>query len=273
MKMHCVVFVLSVSSVGILSGSALRDSRTGSMFRDSKHGSGYGVKTHFGQAPNVTKVQVDSPAFLHCPIVDLTDDIQVSWVRRRDWHIMSHEEQTFSSDDRVQVKHQQEEKDWVLQIKFVQQRDSGLYECQVTTDDGSVISRQVQLDVVTPEALILGKEEYHIQQGSLISLICILENSLLPPDYVFWYQNDKMINFDSNRGVSVQTTTGRKTSSKLNIKSARPEHSGNYTCKPSSAVPASIQVFVLGDQTQAVINSALVLRYSQILLFVLASLR
>ena len=56
--MHCVVFVLSVSSVGILSGSALRDSRTGSMFRDSKHGSGYGVKTHFGQAPNVTKVQV-----------------------------------------------------------------------------------------------------------------------------------------------------------------------------------------------------------------------
>ena len=35
---------------------------------------------------------------------------------------------------------------------------------KVTTDDGSVISRQVQLDVVTPEALILGKEEYHIQQ-------------------------------------------------------------------------------------------------------------
>ncbi len=25
--------------------------------------------------------------------------------------------------------------------------------------------RQVQLEVVTPEALILGKEEYHIQQG------------------------------------------------------------------------------------------------------------
>jgi len=28
--------------------------------------------------------------------------------------------------------------------------------------------------------------------------------------------------------------------------SARPDHSGNYTCQPSSAIPASIQVFVLG---------------------------
>jgi hypothetical protein len=65
--------------------------------------------------------------------------------------------------------------------------------------------------------IILGNSKEPVQ-GSLISLICILENSLLPPDYVFWYQNDKMINFDSSRGVTVQTTTGRKTSSKLNIK-------------------------------------------------------
>ena len=46
---------------------------------------------------------------------------------------------------------------------------------KVTTDDGSVISRQVQLDVVTPEALILGKEEYHIQQvlGCHVQLVYI----------------------------------------------------------------------------------------------------
>jgi hypothetical protein len=36
---------------------------------------------------------------------------------------------------------------------------------QVTTTGGRVKYRQVQLEVVTPEALILGKEEYHIQQG------------------------------------------------------------------------------------------------------------
>ena len=48
-------------------------------------------------------------------------------------------------------------------------------------------------------------------------MICILENTLVPPEYVFWFQNERMINFDADRDVTVQTTTGRKTSSKLNI--------------------------------------------------------
>ena len=138
---------------------------------------------------------------------------------------------------------------------------------------GHIKSRQVELVVVTPEALILGKEEYHIEQGSIISLVCIIENSLLTPEYVFWYQDDRMINYDTNHGVQVQTTVGKKTSSRLNIKrsadgvhsavtrkkqkyvcfffSALPHHSGNYTCQPSSAIPASIQVFVLGKQYPA----------------------
>ena len=30
--------------------------------------------------------------------------------------------------------------------------------------------------------------------------------------------------------------------------SALPQHSGNYTCKPSSSTPASIQLFVLGEE-------------------------
>ena len=32
------------------------------------------------------------------------------------------------------------------------------------------------------------------------------------------------------------------------ICSAQPHHSGNYTCKPSSSTPASIQLFVLGEK-------------------------
>ena len=88
---------------------------------------------------------------------------------------------------------------------------------QVTTSNGQVKSHSVHLDVVTPEAIILSTDEYRIEKGSLISLVCILENALLPPEYVFWYQNDRMINYDTGRGVTVTTTQGKKTSSRLNI--------------------------------------------------------
>ena len=83
--------------------------------------------------------------------------------------------------------------------------------------NSKIKSRSVKLEVVTPEAIILATDEHRIEQGSLISLVCILENSLLPPEYVFWYQNDRMINYDNNRGVTVTTIQGKKTSSRLNI--------------------------------------------------------
>ena len=79
--------------------------------------------------------------------------------------------------------------------------------------------------------------------------------------YVFWYHNDRMVNYDVERGISVFTSsggggedkssgspaanaatgTGGKTKSQFVISEATPTDSGNYTCKPSNAVPASIQ--------------------------------
>ena len=90
---------------------------------------------------------------------------------------------------------------------------------KVTMSNGQVKSRSVHLDVVTPEAIILSTDEYRIEKGSLISLVCILENALLPPEYVFWYQNDRMINYDSGTPptVTVTTTQGNKTISRRNI--------------------------------------------------------
>ena len=87
----------------------------------------------------------------------------------------------------------------------------------MTLANGKVKSRSVHLDVVTPEAIILSTDEYRIEKGSLISLVCILENALLLPEYVFWYQNERMINYDTARGVTVTTMQGKKTSSRLNI--------------------------------------------------------
>jgi len=209
---------------------------------------------------NVT-VQVGSTAYLHCPVIHLGEK-ELSWVRRSDWHILSHGTRMFTKDDRFQLvpdpplgeaddfgRQNMGRQDWTLMIKFVTARDSGAYECQVTTEEG-IRSHRVELKVETPEAFILAEDEYHIERGSSLSLVCIIEKATEPPQYVFWYHNERMINFDSERGISVTTTPGRRTHSQLSIAKAEVADSGNYTCAPSNSLPASIQVFVSGSEVK-----------------------
>ena len=57
---------------------------------------------------------------------------QVSWVRRRDWHILSSGENLYTNDARFVATHDSGSSRFTLQIKFVQKRDHGVYECQVS---------------------------------------------------------------------------------------------------------------------------------------------
>ena len=108
-----------------------------------------------------------------------------------------------------------------------------------------------------------------------------------------------MVNYDSERGVSVTTIKGttsssspghpsmgsssdskdydmvgnvvnggggnggnsadQSTKSRLIINEANPQDSGNYTCKPSNAVPASIQVFVSKNRGKYFFNVFVIL--------------
>ncbi|XP_066998467.2 lachesin isoform X2 [Anabrus simplex] len=191
---------------------------------------------------NVT-AQLGGTAFLHCRVRNLGER-PVSWVRRRDWHILTSGLFTYTNDERFQVVHTTGGEDWTLQIKYVQKRDNGTYECQVAAGAGT-ISHYFNLHVVVPAAFILGSGEYHIGEGSTISLVCIIENSPSPPQYVFWYHNENMINYDTSRGgVTVSTEPGPKTHSRLIINHATRGDSGNYTCRASNTEADTIHVFV-----------------------------
>lgn len=58
---------------------------------------------------------------------------QVSWVRHRDIHLLTVGIDTYTSDGRFVASHYPRTEDWTLQVKSPQRRDSGTYECQVST--------------------------------------------------------------------------------------------------------------------------------------------
>ena len=62
--------------------------------------------------------------------------LKVTWIRRRDWHIITSGILTYTTDDRYQVIHKEDSDNWDLQIKYATKRDNGTYECQVSINIG-----------------------------------------------------------------------------------------------------------------------------------------
>ncbi len=78
--------------------------------------------------------------------------------------------------------------------------------------------------------------------SSLIdSPIILTENMLLIILFCLLFE---VINYDSPRGIKVQTEKSAQTTSKLIINKAMPNDSGNYSCSPSNAEPAHIAVHI-----------------------------
>ncbi|XP_047519998.1 zwei Ig domain protein zig-8-like isoform X6 [Pieris napi] len=201
---------------------------------------------------NVTAL-VGKSAYLSCRVRNLGNRT-VSWIRHRDLHILTVGGYTYTSDQRFQASHSPHTDDWTLQIKWAQQRDAGVYECQVSTQP--VRSFFVTLHVVVPSARILGGPDLHVDMGSTINLTCLIQFSPEPPAYVFWYHEDEVISYDSARGgVSVVTEKGAATTSYLLVQDAAPADSGRYSCAPSNADLASVRVHVLNGERPAAMQT------------------
>jgi hypothetical protein len=54
-------------------------------------------------------------------------------VRHRDIHLLTVGRYTYTSDQRFEAIHSPHTEDWTLRIRYPQRKDSGIYECQIST--------------------------------------------------------------------------------------------------------------------------------------------
>ncbi|KAF0765600.1 zwei Ig domain protein zig-8-like isoform X2, partial [Aphis craccivora] len=171
----------------------------------------------------------------------------VSWMRKRDLHILTSSIHTYTGDGRFSVVHPENSEQWDLKVEFVQKRDAGIYECQVNTEPK--INLAVQLNVEAAQANIHGPPEVFVKKGSTISLTCSVNVHSTPPSSVVWLHGTKVVDFDSPRGrggISLETEkTESGTTSRLLVTKAGLSDTGNYTCQPSNANTATVFVHVL----------------------------
>jgi len=101
------------------------------------------------------ELSLSSPFFrlTAIPFYVLQMTLQVSWVRHRDVHLLTIGRYTYTNDQRFRAIHNAHSDDWTLQIKYPQHRDSGIYECQVSTTPH--MSHLVHLNVIGESSFIV----------------------------------------------------------------------------------------------------------------------
>lgn len=218
---------------------------------------------------------VGQMTYLHCRVRNLGDR-SVSWIRKRDLHILTVGILTYTNDQRFQSLHSDGSDEWTLRITSPQIKDSGTYECQVSTEPK--ISQGFQLNVVISKAKIIGNTEMYIRSGSDINLTCVVLETPDPPSFIYWYRDRDVINYSGRGGISVVTEKQTRTS-RLLISKAQPPDTGNYTCAPSASDSASVTVHVLNGEHPAAMqhgnssNSAVTRLLPIFLLFVCHSIQ
>ncbi|XP_067619934.1 uncharacterized protein dpr15 [Eurosta solidaginis] len=140
--------------------------------------------------------QAGTHAYLPCNVKHLVKK-PISWLRVRDGHILTVDQTTFIADQRFQSIYASNPERWSLQIKYVQLKDEGTYECQVSTEPKS--SAIVTLRVVEPRTELIGEPTRHVKAGSQVKLRCIISQALEPPLFINWFHNQKQIYLHSRR--------------------------------------------------------------------------
>nr|XP_045624366.1 uncharacterized protein LOC123774260 [Procambarus clarkii] len=230
----------------------------------------------FGGGQSLVTVFQGQTARLPCLVHNLNDR-SVTWLRRRDLHILTAGHHTYTADQRFQVVHSEDSEEWTLVLRFVQLRDAGVYDCQVNTVHK--LSRPVTLTVLDPrlrgtktkvfvanntastkdgnlKVEILGPRELYIEEGSSLTLTCLVTSLRGPSALVYWYHDTSLIDYNSPRGgVNLKIDQRRgETTTRMLVSSVGPGDSGMYSCVPDGSHPATVLVHVQGGNHEAAIQ-------------------
>ncbi|XP_046576643.1 zwei Ig domain protein zig-8-like [Haliotis rubra] len=201
---------------------------------------------------NIT-VREGDMATLPCAVKNLGTR-QVAWRRLANGQVMTVGTLTWIKDKRVfvdnKIRHEQPGvSDWNLLLKNARQKDSGVYECQIT--DKKKFSRNITLTVIGPPirkpgVTIEGKEFPNL--GEEIRLTCNATGGPHIPEEIDWFKEGDKI--DSHKYPNILITKYRSLRdqslvSQLIIDHSREEDKGMYICRSSDEEIASLKVTVM----------------------------
>ncbi|XP_045124136.1 basement membrane-specific heparan sulfate proteoglycan core protein-like [Portunus trituberculatus] len=228
----------------------------------------------FVVSPGNVTVSEGSHAFLPCRVANLGDK-SVTWMRRRNLHIISAGLLTYSPDDRYRVLHPASTDEWTLHIRHAQPGDGGWYECQVNSDPkittpvlltvrDKILEDPFYLHDLTADenntmVRIEGTDERYIQKGSILAITCTVDHKeRAGPSQVAWYQGAARLHYDSPRGgIALQTEKSpSRTVSRLKLSAVTPTDSGRYSCRPDTGGFASIILHIQADQPRAAVQQS-----------------
>ncbi|XP_018789099.1 PREDICTED: uncharacterized protein LOC108969060 [Bactrocera latifrons] len=149
----------------------------------------------FGLPRNITARTGQAEAAIKCRVERL-DDKSVSWIRKRDLHILTVATATYTSDKRFQVTSSKDGREWTLHVKSPQARDTGIYECQVNTEPKMSMAFQLNIIEIPADsrAIISGPADLHFKVGSAIILSChVQQPSVRDIGPIYWYRGEHII--------------------------------------------------------------------------------
>ncbi|XP_050695560.1 zwei Ig domain protein zig-8-like [Eriocheir sinensis] len=202
--------------------------------------------------PHRVYAYAGTTAFIPC-VVNNLGQRSVSWVRHHDIHVLTVGRFTFTNDDRFEVHHDDGSNEWLLRLRSPSTNDTGIYECQINTKP--TITQLIHLEVLEPRAVITAGQELYLDRGSTLRLTCQVLDAPSTSDFLLWYHEQKVANYEVEK-VEVNVRVNNDTTiSTLTLRDAQVHNSGQYTCSPSNARPASIRVHVLSGEHPAAMQT------------------